>query len=434
MKNEGYNCECDISFLIGGEADYWNDIQEMLTERAKKYILVLSKNTFNKSGVLDEWEHCKSLEKSLGLKDFIIPVRIDEVPYNVRIGLNRKNIIPFEQWGNGLKRLLRKLEADEVPKNTENTLSIKSWYDNVYTTHSGVDNSRELFYSNWLQIENLPQYLYFYKFENDKQASELLKINSHLLLIRHGNYLISFSNTINTFIEKIDFTVPCLQKTEVATANAFDYYESDVFPGYQDLRNFIVRLLREAFHRHLISLDTSVYELANENKCYFFKRINDEKSKGEFLLNDKRKSIGVHGNYKENFWHFAISFLPLLSPKLCFSLKTHIVFTVDGINAIADKKKQHSFRRDKGKRMFNKEWRDQVLAYTSKLSQDFESNSFRLALSDDCGINVSSIPFIFNAAFGYIEPNDESRAIPIDDIFDDDEYFDELEKEYSNEE
>jgi len=30
LKNEGYNCECDLSLLLGGEADYWKNLQEFL--------------------------------------------------------------------------------------------------------------------------------------------------------------------------------------------------------------------------------------------------------------------------------------------------------------------------------------------------------------------------------------------------------------------
>ena len=110
LINEGYKCECDLTFLLGGEADYWQNLQDFLTNNTAKYILVVSKDTFNKQGVLDEWEHCRSLERQFNLTDFIIPVKIDSSPYNARIGLNRRNIIPFEEfWGTGLKRLLKKL-------------------------------------------------------------------------------------------------------------------------------------------------------------------------------------------------------------------------------------------------------------------------------------------------------------------------------------
>jgi hypothetical protein len=77
LKNEGYNCECDLSLLLGGEADYWKNLQEFLENRTIKYVLVVSNTTFSKNGVLDEWEHCKSIEKQHNLIDFIIPVKID---------------------------------------------------------------------------------------------------------------------------------------------------------------------------------------------------------------------------------------------------------------------------------------------------------------------------------------------------------------------
>ncbi len=177
LQNEGYNCECDLSLLIGGESDYWNVLQEFLEKRTIKYILVISNSTFEKSGVLDEWEHCKSIEKQFGLKDFIIPVKIDNSAFNARIGLNRKNLIPFDKgWPSGLKRVFRKLINDQVPTVNNNSLSIKNWYNNVYTNWVGIQqNSSDTFYSNWLKIPRLPETLYFHKFSNDKQAKTIVK-------------------------------------------------------------------------------------------------------------------------------------------------------------------------------------------------------------------------------------------------------------------
>ena len=46
LINEGYRAECDISYLLGGEEDYWKSLQELLENNSAKYLLVLSKKTF----------------------------------------------------------------------------------------------------------------------------------------------------------------------------------------------------------------------------------------------------------------------------------------------------------------------------------------------------------------------------------------------------
>jgi len=63
LKNEGYDVECDHTVLIGGEDDYWKILQDLLDNRARKYLLVLSEHTFKKQGIIDEWEQAKAIAK-----------------------------------------------------------------------------------------------------------------------------------------------------------------------------------------------------------------------------------------------------------------------------------------------------------------------------------------------------------------------------------
>src|SRR6266478_2691829 len=88
LKNEGYNVECDLTCLTGGEDDYWKVLQDILDNHACKYLLVLSKDTFKKQGVIDEWEQVKSASRKTGLADFVMIAKIDDVPFDIRIGVN----------------------------------------------------------------------------------------------------------------------------------------------------------------------------------------------------------------------------------------------------------------------------------------------------------------------------------------------------------
>jgi len=425
LKNEGYKCECDLSFLLGGESDYWNNLQQLLQYKSIKYILVVSNVTFNKSGVLDEWEHCKSVERQYNLTDFIIPVKVDNSPYNSRIGLNRKNIISFEQnWGEGLKRLLRKLSHDNVPKAQANANSIMDWYDNVYTSYSGIDyKDKDLFYSNWLKIPVLPKKINFYKFYNEKQAEAVLK-NLVYPGFRHGNIIVTFQKTLNYFISDENLEITPIEQLKKDTSDAFEWYESDEFPNYHDFRRLLVRLLRLCLEAYFIEMQLIPYELSN-NSCYFFEH-KEDRSKGKFNLNGKQKNISVTGKYFDDFWHYAVSFKPVLYPELCFSFKNHIIFTKDGKAPWDDKKQMHSARRNKGKKMHNKEWRDQFLAFLSCLSNT-ESEEIILQVAEHETITLSITPITFEAKFTYIEPNDEERIKPIDDYLEEEDFYDENE-------
>lgn len=433
LINEGYKGECDLTFLLGGEADYWKNLQDFLTNQTAKYILVVSKDTFTKQGVLDEWEHCRSLERQFGLPDFIIPIKIDNSPYNSRIGLNRRNIISFEEfWGTGLKRLLKKLSNDNVFRTESNKLSINDWYENVYTNWSGIQKDEtDTFFSNWLQIPSLPTKVNFYKFYNEDQAKAVLQNNLVFPAIRHGNFIITFQRSLDFYLSDKQFEIEPLEKFTKESASAFEYYEGDEFPMYHDFRRLLVRLLKECFERYLINLGLKTYELSNKTRCFYFEYNELNKAKGKFFIHDKHKNIGVTGKYYDSFWHFAISFHALLHPELCFSLKSHIIFSDDGKIGWTDKRKMHIARRNKGKTMRNKEWRDQLLAFLSCLKEE-ETHNIEIEINRDEVLTLPSTTLLFKARFSYIEPNDESRLQSIDSFIDEEDYYDNINEQETN--
>ncbi|MBS1585668.1 MAG: toll/interleukin-1 receptor domain-containing protein [Bacteroidetes bacterium] len=433
LINEGYKCECDLSLLLGGEADYWKKLQDFLNFNTSKYILVVSKDTFEKQGVLDEWEHCRSIERQNLIQDFIIPIKIDDSRFNARIGLNRRNIISFEGfWGSGLKRLLKKLAADNVPKLPAGTLSLKNWYENVYTNWSGIEEDKvDLFYSNWVEITRVPPKVRFYQFRNDDQAKAIIKNNLGYPAIRHGSIIVTFQATLNYYLDEINDEIPPQRVIIKDTSDTLSSYDTEEFPTYQDFRRLLVRLLKECFDSHLQQLELKSYELASKTKCFYFEGGADKHIKGKFKIGDTSKNITVTGKYYEAFWHYGISFKPLFYPQLCFSIKNHIVFTDDGIVPWEDKKKMHSARRNKGKNMRNKEWRDCLLAFLASI-KNADSDNIEIEVSPDEKLVMPATPIMFQASFSYIEPNDEERLASIDTFIDEEEYFDETETTEEN--
>lgn len=228
LRNEGYKVECDLTYLLGGESDYWDKLQGVLENSSCKYVLVLSEVTFNKEGVKDEWEHCKSIGRREGIQDFIIPVKVDGVRYDTRIGLNRINVIDFsESWALGLKRLIRKLEHDGVPGSHSAPLSLELWHRNKFSTFSGIIKKREKFYSNWVRIPILPKKIHFFRFHNRKQAAALARENNVFPVVHLDNHLISFSDRLNFFHEKKGFEILPRHTFSVSTDMALNRFEGD---------------------------------------------------------------------------------------------------------------------------------------------------------------------------------------------------------------
>lgn len=423
LINEGYKAECDLSFLTGGEEDYWKSLQELLENNSAKYLLVLSKDSFKKQGVVDEWEQVKSIAKKYKILDFIYVLKIDDVPFDVRIGVPTKNHFRFDiSWAKGLKQLFIKLHKDSVPKTHAGPLSIEAWSKNRYATITGILERQETYYSNWLLPNNLPDKFYIFCYGNSSQAELIEKNITNFPLVRHDNHIITFSESLpvqgGADNMGFDYNIVYKDRIEVKIENAFKKTDSIEFPVYDDIRRFLVRLLKEVWNKHLQERGLKLYELSSKTKCFFYLKDQLPKDKVFFTYNDKstyKQLVGEFG--KEAFWHYGISTTVLLNPEICFSLRAHLLFSDDGSLMWSDKKKIHKARRSKGKSFFNKEWRGLMLAFIAGLSDN--KSDIQIAITENAYLTMPITPMVFTCDFDYEEPKTNGRIIPLD-------YFDEM--------
>ena len=184
LKVMGYKVWIDKEGLLGGE-NFWKEIDGIIRNKAIKFLLVYSNNIcYNqeaghlKSGIQDELELAKSTGRKHGISDFIIPLKIDNSPYDLFVGANTFNHIHFtDNWAEGLSILIQKLQKDFVPNSGEKS-TLSSWFENEYTSSNGIVEKKELYYSSWWTFENLPERVYIHKYENKKQAERVFKENS----------------------------------------------------------------------------------------------------------------------------------------------------------------------------------------------------------------------------------------------------------------
>ena len=86
-------------------------------------------------------------------------------------------------------------------------------------------------------------------------------------------------------------------------------------------------------------------------------------------------------------------------------MKSHIIFTSDGFKIIDDDKKQHSYRRKKGKRFFNEEWRDLQLAFIQRLKDEDGKIKIMVSASNEYDLEMKEWPEMFWSEVGYNDPN-----------------------------
>jgi hypothetical protein len=102
---------------LGGEV-FWIDIEEAIRNTASKVLYVLSRVSNVKDGPLRELHLAQNVARREKIKDFVIPLHIDDLPYNeITIELTRVTACSFENsWAAGLAALLDKLETQGVPR------------------------------------------------------------------------------------------------------------------------------------------------------------------------------------------------------------------------------------------------------------------------------------------------------------------------------
>ena len=421
----GYKTWIDKDGLLGGER-FWTTIQKAI-ESSIKVLFVYSKNIVTKDGLLkqgieNEIEYAKSIASQYGLQDFIIPLHLDASPYNLAIGLPNINHIPFNNnWADGLKQLIRKLEKDSIPKNFDSQeSSFSEWCENEYVSNCSIIPKKELFYTSWWQIENAPKVFYMYQFTNAAQAKAIRNLNKDIPISL-------LSNIISTFDNKLNFVVPRENdQVEVLPENSYTFslndilfgFESISFPLHRDVENHFKRLLYCVVSNLFRKKGLFKYEMSNKRLAYYLPKYEGlKKIEFTYPYTRKKKSKSILGKYEAiGSWHYAVSLQPIIFPFVGFSIKSHILFTSDGFNIINDAKKQHSFRRKKGKRFFNEEWRDLQLAFIQQLKDIDGKIKIKISISEEF-LEMKQWPETFWSEDGYNDPKSQMDINKVEDFY-----------------
>ncbi|GAB4044329.1 toll/interleukin-1 receptor domain-containing protein [Spirosoma jeollabukense] len=445
LRNEGYKVWCELDEVHGGE-DFWDTISAVIRNDTIKFIFVGSHTSVQKLGVLDEWKFARSIQREYKLEHFIIPINLDGISSNAIIGLTGLAMLHFyNSWASGLKALIRKLQKDDVPYQTNNSpLSAAHWLVNPYALKGGAIKKEEIFYSNWLDLPQIPDHYFIHEFLNkslaDKQIAYLRQANI-FPVSPHDRYIISFASVLpEAPFEVDDISLFNDLKMRMREAIVVDVkailnrsLQTEEFPTTLDRSNFLVQLLRQAFHEFLIKKGLKTYFLSNNKVCYYYSRdVENQSDKTiKFTYQDRPKSKQLTGKFLDDVWHYGITFNPRLRPYPSFSFKGHILFSKDGQHIWPDKKKLHSARRKKGKQMYNAAWRDLWLAFLNSLADD--SNSFHVIVTDEIKLWFSTTPILFFSKRGYNDPIDNARLVPLDAYETDDEDNDDFSEDFAEE-
>jgi len=432
----GYKIWLDKKQLLGGER-FWNTIQKGINQ-AIKVLLVYSKNIVDKEGNLrqgieDELSYAKDQAWQDKLKDFIIPLHIDNSGYGLAIGMPNINHVPFnEDWAEGLRILLKKLKEDGVMPSSQPSSSFSDWYKNSYVSNVQVRKHSQTYVSSWIGFKKLPESFYIYRYPTEEEAQQVRDLNNELPINRNSNILTTFeyelrqlSDTTNRLFE-VEKRQPEIYKISIQELLSDTTHEDD-FPTHTQMINAFRRLLLCVWNFIMRKRGMLIYEMSGRRFAYYrqvydLKHTQIEISPSKNKKRAKKKAIT--GKHKSYIWHYALSARILATPLIGYDLKSHIVFSLDGKEALKDDKIQHRLRRAKGKSLFNEAWRDMLRAFIKSLKDEYGRIGCYVGY-DDLYAELNDETISFLSDYDYIDPNTPMTEESVVGITSDEENDDE---------
>ena len=422
---EGYQVWSDITQLFGGEL-FWDDIEEAIRSHTVKFLTLVSRNSQDSQGFLDELNLATLVEREHRFNQFVIPIRLDDLPFSeFKVNITRKNAVDFSNnWAEGLLKLLERFDRDKVPKSTNiGPNSISEWFRGNQRTSAKVLNSPQLLTSNWIPIIEIPKFLHFSRTPTSGLgAHDLVKLFSHPSL-SYQQYICSFATN--------DELQPDLSKWLVLT-KGHTIMTEDLINGsvsntlniiWQDGQNMASNLFRKSWDMEMHNRGLQPYILSDYATAWYLPKNLIDKDNSEYRDMDgkvKSRLLVGRSNKFNVFWHFAASIHPLFYPYKRFALRTHVVFTDDGVIPIDSKTRMHRLRRSFCRSWWNERWRGLIYAYLSFLAKG--QVNICLNVSPSNNILLNNIPFDFKSPLTLDESQIPYEEIPDDliDFYDDD--------------
>lgn len=397
----GYTVWSDVTKLFGAEL-FWDDIEDAIRHHAAKVVVVLSRVSQQKQGVLDEVNVAVTVERSQRIREFVVPVRIDDLPFSeVRANLARKNIIDFTPgWAGGFAQLLKVLERDGVPRQSSLTnREMSAWVGRIVAGDQQVVETPHPVTSNWLELTEWPQTLRF--FSHRIGAADLKGRLKPL-----GYAWSEYRGLIVTFASQSDIEdclsegveVDLVHEVCVPSVLRDELGESKDLPSRPVMLGTLSWLLRTSWDMAMRTRGLRPYEMSNERMAWF--AANDAQSGNWVSFIDmagvrRRKRLVGRSVRRSVNWHYAIEVSHYASIGSLVIAKPHIVFTRDGMNPLDDPKAMHRLRRGFCKSWWNDRWRDLLLAYLTSISGGFDQ--IEIPCGGDQAFRIAARPLLFES-------------------------------------
>ncbi len=408
----GYLVWSDITKLFGAEI-LWDDIEDAIRNHAAKVVVVLSRKAQQKDGVLDEINLAVSVERKHGVNRFVVPVRIDDLPFSdIKPNLGRKNVIDFEgNWAQGLAYLLKVLERDKVQRvNALSARNMSTWIENILMRSVKIVAQRQTVLSNWFQIKTLPEKLNFLMVPIPNE-----KLWTSFETFTYPVY--PYEGMLATFADEGEVS-EFLPPWQVATT-AHRIVLAAILNGkphglpqmeWSEASNMLSFLIRRAWDLSMGARKLRSYEMSNGGKVWF-PQVGYSRDGWTRYFDpngvERRKRLVGRSEKRNIFWHFGMEAWPLIGRELRIVLKPHVVFTENGEAQFPSFRRMHQLRRGFCRSWWNSRWRDLMLSYLTLITD--ESGAIRIRGSSKQVFVVDPKPIHFQTSVSLMDASESSN-------------------------
>lgn len=404
----GYEVWADVMRLHGG-VDWARQLEDALRNRAAKMLLVANPAALDKQGVRNEIQIASEVARQLKDPQFIIPLRL--APYQAPFLIAQTQYIDFSRsWASGLAELLDTLAtAYQLPRLTPKPLHAWHQAQSIGATQL-IDRSEQLS-SSWLRFLRLPHRINYFEppvgFPLERfQTQELHRWP----IVPHAAGLLTFATC-----DDQGYLAPEMPARAVAHCKVHNFLRDGWAEQHLDQFNARARfsdLVNQAFERLLQQRGLHPYAGSGGHHRWWGDLRTYPLDKVAFQWpqwkKGRRQIMGVSGK-RGVHWHYAINAQARSSPIRHIRLYAGLIFTQNGMDALADAKKMHRLRRSFAK-WRNPRWRDMLLAFLWWLGQG--QREVALPISNSQLLRVGLEPLIFRSPRSVLQPG---TSIPDED-------------------
>lgn len=415
LASAGYEVWSDVTKLIGGEL-FWDDIEDAIRHHTAKFILVVSAAALNKEGVKDEIHLAVTVERSQKIENFLLPVRVDDVPYsNLNANIARKNVIDFTAgWAPALARVLQVLERDGVPKGVIASADVASWCLRRFDPVQMPKAEAEQLYSNWLPIASLPREVSLFSIGVEEKHVAGLMADTCLPWFKYFKLVGTFASEVDL---KLALPGQNIERRYVLTLEELLAGMPAAMPGVKraDAKRMVVNLLRQSWNNAMAAKGLSAFEMADNSIAWFFPKDLIEKDTAHFIDHTgkrRRKAMVGRSEKRGVYWHLGFIAKPVMTDAPHFVMKAAIIFSHDGKTPLDSVEKMHRLRRGFCRNWWNGQWRDLMLAYVAWISHE---GQLSLPMGDFAGVVVDARPVLFDSPVSCPDPAVKSKTLIVED-------------------